>query len=58
MDNIDKAAIAIVAFLFASITGVICYEVASRNMKEQAVIKGYGEWRCNPDGTNNTFYWK
>jgi hypothetical protein len=58
MDNIDKVAIAIVAFLLAAITGMICYEVASRNMKEQAVLKGYGEWKSNPDGTHNTFHWK
>ena len=58
MDTIDKALIVIAVVLSSLVTGIICYDIADRGMKEQAVLKGYGEWKSRPDGSHNTFNWK
>jgi hypothetical protein len=58
MDTIDKVLIAVIAFLLAGITGLISYEIAQRNVREQAVIRGYAQWKVRDDGTNVTFEWK
>lgn len=58
MNNTDKVLIYVVTLLISTICALLGYDIADRNMKEQAVLKGYGEWKCNPDGTHNTFHWK
>lgn len=58
METVDKVLIAILVFLVSACTGIICYDSAMRNVREQAVLKGYGEWKVNSKGTEVTFQWK
>ena len=58
MDTIDKALIVLVVILSSLVTGAVCYDIAGRGVKEQAVLKGYGEWKVRADGSQPTFHWK
>jgi len=58
MDTTDKVLICIIIALTNITTGLISHEVGTRNVREQAVLKNYGEWKVKSDGTQVTFQWK
>ena len=58
MDTIDKVAIAFLAIALAFISSAISYDIAQRGVREQAVLRGYAQWKVRDDGTNVTFEWK
>jgi hypothetical protein len=58
MDTFEKVAIALLAFLLALICSVICWDIAERNVREQAVLRGYAQWKVDDRGQKVTFEWK
>lgn len=57
METIDKVAIAIVAVLLTVISAAIAYDMGQRDMRAQAVERGYAEWKVNNNGTDVSFVW-
>lgn len=58
METFDKIAIVLLSIILAMISSIITYDIATRNVREQAVMKGYAQWKVNDRGTEVTFEWK
>lgn len=58
MDAIDKALVVVLSLLAAFCAAAIAYDMGRRGVREEAIVRGFAEWKVNDRGTDVTFVWK
>ena len=58
MQTLEKVLLTVVICILVGLFGIAAYDSGQRNIRAEAVERGYGEWKVGTRGNEVKFVWK